>query len=258
MRKIIIVLLVVAAIIVAGVVAVFFLTAGIVNTADQFFTAVSEDDYSRAYGFLSEEFRATTSEEQLRAFLIQSALASYREAKWHTRSMENDQGLLEGTIGTEDGGTIPVKITLVKESGEWKLLAIQKASAGLVPDGGTKEIPPPDQLNNLVDDSIQTLAQAINAGDFGGFYAGIAKLWQAQTTEEELLTGFRSFVEQDIDLTVLANLEPVFSEEPRLDEDGILYLTGYYPSQPAVTYFELKYVYEHPDWKLFGSGVEVK
>jgi hypothetical protein len=258
MKKIVLVLMVIAGVIAAGVVAVFVLTAGIADTADRFFNEVAEGDYQSARTYLAEAFLANTSDEELALFLDQSGLSGYRKASWHTRTMENDQGLLEGSIETADGGTIPVTVNLVKEDGEWHILAIHKTPAGLVAEGRTKEIPGLDRLVKLTDDAIQELARAINTRDFSDFYASAAKLWQAQTTEAELRGAFGSFVEQGIDLTVLADLEPVFSEKPSLDEDGVLYLTGYYPSQPAVTYFDLKYIYEHPEWKLLGAGVELK
>lgn len=69
---------------------------------------------------------------------------------------------------------------------------------------------------------------------------------------------FKPFVDQQMDFTVLQALAPVFSKPPGLNSDELLVLTGYYPSQPSVTYFTLKFTYEHPAWKLAGVNVQVK
>jgi hypothetical protein len=34
-------------------------------------------------------------------------------------------------------------------------------------------------------------------------------------------------------------------------------MEGYYPTQPLKVNFKLKYIYEHPAWKLFGINVNV-
>ena len=41
-------------------------------------------------------------------------------------------------------------------------------------------------------------------------------------------------------------------------KNGFLGMAGYFPTQPSMVYFELDYAYEHPNWKLVGTSVEVK
>jgi len=73
---------------------------------------------------------------------------------------------------------------------------------------------------------------------------------------DEFKNAFISFIEQDIDLTTLKDMEPVISDAPRIDpETGALLVKGYYSSQPSVTNFDLKYIYEHPNWKLAAINV---
>jgi hypothetical protein len=258
MKKIAVVLLVAVVAIVAVVVVVFFMTGGIVDTADRFFTAAAAGDDQLARSELSAAFLADMSDAELAAFLDRIRQLGYVGASWHTRSIENDQGQLEGSIETDDGGKVPVMVTLVKEGDGWRILAVRLEAAGVVAAPAGPRVPDAAEQERLVDGSIQALAQAINSADFSGFHASVARLWQAQTTAAELRQAFASFVDQQIDLTVLSGMEPVFSAEPSLDADGVLHLVGYYPSQPAVTHFELDYVYEHPDWKLLGAGVELR
>jgi Domain of unknown function (DUF4864) len=236
---------------------VFQLTGGITKVADQFFSAVKEKDFTKAYSFTSQDFQASTSLEDLQRFLEGTALLDYQDASWGSRSVSGSQGELDGSIKTSSGGTIPVKITLVKENGGWKILNIHKADAGLLTDQSL-QLPAESVLIQLVNSTMQDLAQAINSKDFGNFHQKISRLWQSQITKEELYDIFQSFSDQNIDLTVLEGIDPVFSEKPLVNAENLLMLTGYYPTQPSVTYFTLKYTMEYPNWKLFGINVELK
>ena len=259
MRKLLIVLVVLVALLAIILASVFYLTAGITDTADGFFSAIEENDIEGAYDrFASEEFRASTSLDEFRAFLEQTALVNYSSATWTSRSVSGGEGELEGSVTTRDGGTVPITITLVKEAGEWRILSMHKASAGLVEEPSEKEIPSDEELRRLTDEAMMALARAINARDFDDFYSQASVYWQSQTNADELMSAFRSFIDQNVDLTIIDGMEPVFNEVPAIDDDDLLILKGYYATQPSVTYFELKHVYEHPDWKLFGINVSMR
>lgn len=259
MKKLLIGVSVVAVLVAVILVVVFQMTSGIVDVADNFFAAAAEQDYETAYTFLSSDFKAATSMDELERFLAQSAVGDYIKGHWNSRSVSGGQGELEGEIETGDGGSVPIKLTLVKEEGKWKILSIQKSSAGLIEsENGGATIPDQRRLTMLTDESMHDFALAVNAGDFGGFHSNISALWRSQISKEELFDIFKSFSEQEVDLTVLEGITPVFSEEPYIDDNGVLRLVGYYPTQPSVTNFRLSYLYEHPEWKLAGINVRLE
>ncbi len=258
MKKIFIGCLGFLVIIVTGFVLVFLLTSNMVGTTDKFFTAVKEKDFEKAYEYTSEEFQAGTSLESLKRFLEQSAIIDYKAATWNSRSITQNQGQLKGALETIEGGTIPVEVSLVKEEGGWRIQHIRKQASGIEESVSEKTIPPEEELKKMTNESMLLLAEAINAEDFSEFHAGISRLWQSQMTEEELLEIFKPFTEIDVDLTFVKNLEPVFSEPPKINEDELLLLKGYYPSKPPIVNFDLKYIYEYPDWELFGIQVNLK
>jgi len=259
MKKLLIGLGVIAVLVIIALIFVFRLTSGIVDVADQFFKAVQAKDFSEAYTYVAEDFQAATSLEQLKTFLEQSALVNYSDASWSSREITTLQGKLEGTIKTIDGGSVPVTMTFVKEEGKWKILYIEKTTAGLaLKEETTKSVPPLDEINLMTAEAMHELALAINARDFSNFYAKLSKLWQSQTTADDLYNAFKSFSDQNVDLTILEGMDPVFDQPPKIDEKGMLILEGYYPTQPSVTYFDLKYLYEHPAWKLAGVHVQLK
>ena len=121
-----------------------------------------------------------------------------------------------------------------------------------------EEMPTEPELKTLVNETMLDFALAIKAKDFTGFYQKIAKRWQRQVTREQLLDAFQVFTDQDLDLTGLSAFEPIFSKDPMINRDGLLILEGYYPSQPSIAYFTMKYLAEQGDWKLFGITVNLK
>jgi len=258
MKRIFIVVLVIVGLIVALIMGISLMTSATTKTADGFFLAVQENDWDAANSFLAEDFKAATSREELMSFLENSALLNYKSANWSSRSVSGKTGELEGSVETKDGGRVPVTMTLVKEEDGWKILSIQKADAGLVKGESRKTVPDEETLRSMTDSCFQMFALAVNAEDFSEFYADISELWKSQTDAVSLGQNFKVFMDNDIDFTELESLEAIYSEEPFIDEKDILRLNGYYPTQPATTYFKLGYIYEYPDWKLSGINVSIK
>jgi Sec-independent protein translocase protein TatA len=245
-------------IIVAAVIAlVFFATSDLPKAADAFFSLVQQGKIHEAYLATATEFRAATSEEDFAALLETSALGNYQNASWPSRSVKNNTGKLEGTVTTRDGGQIPVVLDLVKEGEAWKILAFRKAEAGIIRESASAEVPADAELQRLTTEAVALLADAVNKNDFAGFHGQIARLWQGQITADELKQVFASFVENQIDLSPLREQVPVFSQKPAVDADGVLALEGYYPAQPNQVFFKLKFIYEHPQWKLMGINVRL-
>ncbi|MBU1693228.1 MAG: hypothetical protein KJ726_04220 [Verrucomicrobia bacterium] len=252
--KILLGIVVVLAIIIA---LAFFATSGLPKAADEFFSLVQQGKIQEAYLATAAEFRAATSEEAFAAFLESTALGGYQSASWSSRKIENNTGKLEGTVTTRDGGQIPVAVDLVKEGETWKILAVRKAEAGIVRESDRAEPPPDAELQRLTTEAVAWLAEAVHKNDFTGFHGHISRLWQGQITADELKNVFASFVEKKIDLSPLREQTPVFSQKPAVDADGVLALEGYFPAQPNQVFFKLKFIYEHPQWKLMGINVRL-
>lgn len=259
LRKVLVAISILFVCVVFIVVIVFQMTGGIVDVAETFFSDVKAGNFDTAYEtYLSEEFKATTSKANLKAFFERSTLSDYSDASWDTRSIKNNQGQLEGSVTSSGGGTVPLSILLVKEKNSWKILSISLTQAGLTFDSAKPSLPDLFAQKSLVTESVYDLALAINTNNFSLFYNKISDFWKSQTTTEELKQSFLSFIQQQIDLTGIKDVEPVFSAAPAINDQGFLKVTGYFPTQPAMVYFNLGYTYEHPDWKLIGVDINVK
>jgi hypothetical protein len=257
-KKLLIGVVIVLVLIGAIVAVVFYLTGDLTRSADRFLTLIREGKTKEAYLSTAREFQAATPEDSFLAFLKSSSVADYESATWSSRSLSNNIGELEGSIKTRGGGTIPIKLKLVKEGGEWRILAIEKAAAGLVATSTTPALPADEELRSLTNSSVQLLARAINNKDFAEFYGATSKIWQGQTNPGSLKEAFKSFIDQNIDLTFVEGRSPEFSEKPLIDDSGRLILKGYYPTQPSRLNFTVKFVRQESEWKLIGINVSVE
>lgn len=262
MLKYILIALAVAIVVIGGTFFLLFnMTSGLTDTADNFFTALSSNDYNRAYTYLSKEFQAKTSPDDLHNKFISSEIKNYSSASWHNRSIENSIGKLDGEIKTSTGGLIPINLVLVKENEEWKINSIDKLESGFVKntDGQEPKIPDDNELKQMTKEIILSLGNSITNRDFSEFYGIISYIWAKQTKPDELRKAFISFEEKNINLTDFANQsEPIFNKVPSIGEDELLVLNGYFPLQNSRLNFTMKFVYEHPKWKLISINIKTE
>jgi len=121
------------------------------------------------------------------------------------------------------------------------------------------EIPSKEDIKTMTEDSLLAFGEAVKNKDFSDFYDDIADLWQKQTTAKKLLEAFKTFTDQDIDLTnAIKGLEPLFSSTKIDPDNNVLIISGYYPTKPNRIIFDLKYIEEEGDWKLVGINVNLK
>jgi len=258
MKKVAIILVGIVALIAIGISAVFMMTSGMTDTATAFFTDVKAKNYSKAYGYLSEDFKSNTSQNEFIKFLEKSALLNFKEASWSSRSISGGKGDLDGSVTTETGGVVPIKLGFIKEKESWKIYSIYKPRAGISQDDKTGKMPSTNELLALTDESLLKFAESVNAGDFKIFHSHISNLWQKQFPVEKFNTVFKSFIDAKINLVpALKTSNPVFDIKPSINTDGVLILEGHYPTKPSQLKFKLKYVFEGVSWKLIGTSVYI-
>jgi hypothetical protein len=234
---------------------VWHLTAGLVTTADGFFLALHARDFAKAKTYLAEDFRAATSEEELREFVSRSALANYASASWSSRSIHNSTGELEGVIETGSGGSIPMHISLVREQGVWKIYTLRKMDAGIQPEHATATPGVAEQMR-LVRATTHDFADAVARKDFTAFHAHTAVLWQKQVTPADLQNAMQSFLDSGVDFRFLDDMAPVINSAS-IDGDGALVVEGSYPTKPNLFTFRHRYLYESLDWKLISINSKI-
>ncbi|CAN5431280.1 hypothetical protein BH20VER3_BH20VER3_13680 [soil metagenome] len=248
------------ALIVTIVVLAFALTRGAAKSGADFLDLLGSGKMAAAYESASAALRSQQSLEAFSATVKNLGLTDYASASWSSRRRELDRTKLEGTVKTRAGGTIPLTMELVKESGGWKVLSLSAPPAGVKAESAEKSgkpLPSDKEARELILQSLLDFNEGVQSVNFTGFHARISRAWQAQVSADGFKEMFREFVEKKIDLAPIKQVEPILSEPPRIDSDGLLVLQGYYPTQPSRVHFKLKYIYEHPAWKLFGISVDV-
>lgn len=258
MKTLLKVVLGIVAVFILAISAVFYFTAGMADAADEFFLAIKRQDIAAARSYLSEDFKASTDEDQLREFLTRGALLGFKETTWSNRQISGGRGELDGEVITESGGVVPLKLMFVKENDAWKIYGIQKPTAGLQTEQTSPSIPAPRDQQALVKQSMRDFAISVNAKDMTHFHRTVSQLMQRQFSAQKLDEGFRAVVDSGMDLTVLDRFEPVVEPVAALGENGELILTGHFPTQPKQVHFEQSFTYEGIGWKLFAFRINVK
>lgn len=235
---------------------VFYLTSEMTDKADAFFTSIQKGDISSARNYLSEDFKASTDAAALKDFLSSSALIHFKEASWSSRQVSGGMGELNGSVTTNTGGVIPLKLLFVKENGSWKIYAIQKPTAGLQSQENSPSIPSAKEQETLVQRAVFDFGTSLNKKDMTIFRDSVSILWQKQVTKEQLEDAFRSMYDSG-DFTALATLAPKIEPVSELGENGELVLKGYFLSGKHKVTFTQKYIYEGIAWKLFSFSIYV-
>ncbi|WP_308366232.1 MULTISPECIES: hypothetical protein [unclassified Microbulbifer] len=221
MNKLLKIVLGVVGVITLAILAVFYLTSGMVKVADELFLAASQGDTEKAYSLLSEDFKNGTSKEDLEKYFIVNSINNFKEASWESRSTSGGRGSLKGSITTHSDGVIPITLNFVKSNGNWKIYSIQKPSSGLQFESEV-QIPSKNEQSILVEDSMQAFAESVNEKSMEKFHSTFSSMFKMQFTPEKLDEAYGSFYQAGVDLTVLKDIEPVISTSPEIDDNGIL------------------------------------
>ena len=253
---------VIVVLIAAGVAAIFWGSSGMVDVSDAFFKATSAGNIEQARTYLAEDFRKSTSEDELRDFLQHSALLDYAEAHWSSRAMNlGGTGHLEGTVNTKSGGSVPLTIQFIKENDVWKIYSIKKSQAGLV-TSSDEESPAAPSLADAGKMALTTsliFGRALKSGDFSELYRTTSSEVQKKYTVATFAASFAELVEKKLGVDVAADAKPTFTTAPEMLENGVLHMAGVfvYGEQHDRLNFDYKYVYRHTQWKLLGIHVKI-
>lgn len=223
---------------------------------------------SAAFGFKAQQtaktFETTTKEMGLlqKAALVTSAPElSGRTAK------------VRVTFTTPAGRSFPLVVTLNNEDGAWRVYSLKSPvdlSTGIAQNhfsmvGKTvgfnsavnQPMPPEAAIKALATESLLQFNDAIQKQSFREFYETTSRAWQGQLTLGQLSRAFQPFIDSQVNIANIAGTEPVLDPPPSINSEGILIVTGSYPTRPLRVVFQLKYVYELPKWRLFGLDVNL-
>jgi len=109
---------------------------------------------------------------------------------------------------------------------------------------------PSEQLQEmLIKTALLTLNDADLTGNFVVLHDKLSKQLREKFTPDQLKDGFKVFVEQRADWSIIASLPPVATSKATIDARGALLLRGYFDSKPNRLRYELDFVSSEGEWK---------
>jgi hypothetical protein len=140
------------------------------------------------------------------------------------------------------------------------LLAAGAMSAGLAQEVKPAQEPKPAQIDRngvliLVRSTLLAIDQANKTGNYTVLRDLGAPGFQAANTAARLGEIFANLRRDRIDLSGVAVLEPQLTLLPEIESNGMMRMSGFFPSVPAEVKFELLYAPVDGQWKLFGVSV---
>jgi hypothetical protein len=119
------------------------------------------------------------------------------------------------------------------------------ASKGAMPSDG--------EIQYLVRETMLSFNDALQKEDFSDFYSGVSKQWQKQTTADSMKATFQSFIDGDASFGEISSMTAEIQKKNTRKQSGfnVLDVKGKYDTSPIDTTFDLSYVAEGSEWKLF-------
>lgn len=120
------------------------------------------------------------------------------------------------------------------------------------------EIPSDDEMQDIAKKTLLDFNDALQKEDFTDFHRGISKYWAKQTSPEKLKTSFQGFIDGEADMSDIKSMKADFTSPLEIEREGSirkLMAKGEYDTSPLKTEFELQYIPEGKEWKLFGIRV---
>ncbi len=230
---------------------IFWLTGDVTKAGDDFFAAVQNDDIDTAYALLSDDFKAGTSKDELKAYLAANALDKIKETSWGGRMMTGGVAELEGTITTAGGSKIPLKLRLIDSEIGWQINAIEKDTAGFKTAGSDRDIPSLEEQKQLFRETMTVFAESLSDGTMKKLRDNGAGAFQRQITLEQLDKSYEGSFKFAEDFSEIVKSSPII-DSADIGEDGALNIRGRYPTKPRPVFIEQAYEYEGVGWKFLG------
>jgi hypothetical protein len=238
----------------------FWLTSGMVEVASGFIGKIRAGNAKAAYEMTSPAFQKATPLKTFEAYVDRTGLKAAGEPSWSSRNVsgtgDNAVGTVSGTLKDAKGTATPLRIQLTKNAGKWVVQHFRVSPAGVA--GNSDDILAEKDLITLVQDSNLIFTKAVEAKNLKPFFENISDRWRKQTSLEQLDKAFSGFTSRNAKFSGLEKLTPAFDGPAKVDENGIMQVSGSYETRPLRITFTHKYVKEGLSWKLFGFRFNLK
>ena len=128
------------------------------------------------------------------------------------------------------------------------------AAACLAPVVVRGQAPQRDPQLDMAIVLVKNAVTAVNHGNITGNYTVLRDLggpvFRERNSAAQLATIFQRLREQKVDLSPILLVDPQFTEPPVINEAGLLFLTGFFPTQPLPVRFRLAFQRVNGGWVI--------
>jgi len=125
-------------------------------------------------------------------------------------------------------------------------------------DASKGELPSDSESRAIAKATLLSFNNALQTNNFKNFYGEISNLFKKSTSPRRLRRQFKSFIDGRADLSSIRSMNATFTMGPRIDTTKrlpVLEMNGEYATTPIKSTFQLKYIPEGSEWKLFSIRV---
>ncbi len=271
-------------------------TGAAVAATDKFLAAVKSGDTQQAYAYTSSEFRSAQDQNAFDTTLGILALGDYTIDGWTSRVVPKSRAgydLIKGSLSTPADDKMLFSVTLAEEGGDFRIVSFVDEWRQWVGAGAWfKQVPPEEEIRELVGKVMSDFAASIQAKDLNSFYENMSDSFTIKNSFRafEIANGF--LIEENVDFSVISTITPIFDEPPQVTEQSfgggsrggisagggiqvgvagrntgkaevrkdtitLLAVRGRYPTDSDPILFQLRYGYDHPGWTLHSIFVDV-
>jgi hypothetical protein len=118
--------------------------------------------------------------------------------------------------------------------------------------------PEPLQQEILIKTTLLTFNDANVTQNYTVLHSKLSKQFRDQFPPERLKEVFKPFVEQKIDIDLIAAKAPIPAKAAEIDDRGVLSLNGHFDTKPSHVFYDLGYVMSDGEWKPIKINVNVR
>jgi hypothetical protein len=196
----------------------------------------------------------------LRSRNLDLGLIAAVDPRLHRRPTVDKSGMLHLTGDfAAASGQVDFELVFEMVGSRWRLFGI-----GVKPTGKNEArlvaadksaLPDPAALLVLIRSHIIALNHANLTGNYSVLRDMAAPGFQQANSFDKLRSVFAVLRDRQIDLAPVAVIEPKLSRPAAVDQNGMLRLTGFFPSEPERVNFDLAFQIVGGQWRLFGIGL---
>ncbi len=244
------------------------------EAAKQFFAQLAEGQTAEAYRGTAFGFQAQQTEKAFAQTVKEMGLTNLDTLTWEPPEITDDEAKVRVELKAKNGRTLPFLVTLVHESGAWRVHSLRSprgtsstrtenrftlvGKGAAFSDAQSQRMPDEKEIKQLI---VRTLGQfdaAVQQKSFAEFYGDVSATWKKQLTVGQLERAFQPFINAGVRFGGLNEAEMQLDGPPSISTEGVLVVNGHFHTAPYQVFFNMKFLYELPRWRLFGLDVNLQ